>query len=218
MEASPKLAFVLLALIAFNSNSENHAVVEELRSYALELAEKQDNGYLFKYSGTFFLGQPLKGEFKKASDGFEKAMEIYDPSIKIPPELTPSGDLKVAAVAWWIICLQIMGQLDQAKQLSEEHLALAGDYQESRTLNHVYTFPAVYKLEAREWKATEKILDEYLPIVREFGDPVFILTAEVYYYIAQGFQGDREAFEKSLALVNVCVDIGFMAFASTVSS
>jgi hypothetical protein len=86
------------------------------------------------------------------------------------------------------------------------------------TLYHTYTFPALYKLEAREWKAAEKILDEYLPIVKAFGDPVFTLTAEVYYHIAKAFQGDKTSFETAVNLINVCFDIGFKAFAVTMSS
>jgi len=72
-------------------------------------------------------------------------------------------------------------------------------------------------LAAREWKASEKIMEDYLPMVRAFGDPIFTLTAEVYYYIAKAFQGDRSAFDTAVNLVNTCFDIGFKAFAVTMS-
>jgi tetratricopeptide (TPR) repeat protein len=70
---------------------------------------------------------------------------------------------------------------------------------------------------AREWKEAARVMEEYLPIVRKFGDPVFTLTAEVYYNIALSFLGDQKAIEKAIQLINTCFDIGFKAFASTLS-
>jgi len=60
-------------------------------------------------------------------------------------------------------------------------------------------------------------MEEYLPIVRKFGDPIFTLTAEVYYYIAKAFQGDQTAFETAIKLINICFDVGFKAFAVTLA-
>ena len=60
-------------------------------------------------------------------------------------------------------------------------------------------------------------MEEYLPIVKNFGDPVFTLTAEVYYNLALAFQGDDEAFEKVVQMMTVCFDIGFRAFAVSMS-
>jgi hypothetical protein len=66
---------------------------------------------------------------------------------------------------------------------------------------------------AREWHKVQKGLDLYLPIVKAFGDPVFMLTSEVYYAIARAFEGDRAAFDKAVQLINFCFEIGFSAFA-----
>jgi tetratricopeptide (TPR) repeat protein len=60
-------------------------------------------------------------------------------------------------------------------------------------------------------------MEEYLPIVRKFGDPIFTLTAEVYYYIAKAFQGDQTAFHTAIKLINFCFDVGFKAFAVTLA-
>jgi len=111
-----------------------------------------------------------------------------------------------------------MGQLDQARNLFDQHLSYAENHSDSVTLYHIYTFPVLYNLEAREWKSAVTILEEYLPIVREFGDPVFKLTAEIYYHLALGFQNDAAAFEKAIHLIHLCFDIGFKAFAVTMSS
>ena len=97
-----------------------------------------------------------------------------------------------------MICLQIMGYMDEAKTLADQHLAYAKHHKDSMTLYHIYTFPPLYNLVAREWHKVQKGLDLYLPIVREFGDPVFMLTSEVYYAIAQAFEGDKAAFEKAV--------------------
>jgi hypothetical protein len=60
-------------------------------------------------------------------------------------------------------------------------------------------------------------MEEYLPIVRKFGDPIFTLTAEVYYYIAKAFQGDQKALDTAVNLINVCFNVGFKAFAVTMA-
>ena len=60
-------------------------------------------------------------------------------------------------------------------------------------------------------------MEEYLPIVRKFGDPIFMLTAEVYFYIAKAFLGDQEGFHTAIKLINVCFDVGFKAFAVTMA-
>jgi tetratricopeptide (TPR) repeat protein len=148
-----------------------------------------------------------------ANQSFRKALEIFNPELTFPWELTPSGYAEVSAKAWWMICLQIMGHMEEAKKLANQHLAYAKDHRDSVTLYHIYTFPPLYNLMAREWGQVQKGLDLYLPIVKEFGDPIFILTAEVYAAIAQAFQGDKAAFEKAVHLVNICFEIGFSAFA-----
>ncbi|MGB5609850.1 hypothetical protein, partial [Eudoraea sp.] len=142
---------------------------------------------------------------------------LFDPSLPFPWELAPSGYIEIGAKSWQMVCLFIMGYLDQAKNLFDHHLSYAKDHKDSMTLYHIYTFPALYALEAREWKTAESIIEKYLPIVREFGDPIFTLTAEVYYNIAKAFQGDSSAFNKAVDLMNVCFDVGFKAFAVSLS-
>jgi hypothetical protein len=146
-------------------------------------------------------------------------MELFDPELPFQWELTPSGYLPYATRGWWMVGLQIGGYPKQARKLSMEQLTHKDkDYQDSTSLYHVYTFPALYGLLARDWSYAQEILEEYLPLTRSFGDPVFTLTAEVYYHISRFFQEDRESFDQTIQLVNVCFDIGFKAFAVTMSA
>ena len=117
-----------------------------------------------------------------------------------------------------MIDLQIMGQFNRARELFENHLSFTKDHKDSMTLYHIYSFVALYDLFNRDWEDAVKVLDKYIPIVKGFGDPVFILTADVYYHIAQAFLGTRESFDQAIQLMNVCFDIGFKAFAVTMSS
>lgn len=219
VEVSPKLALVLFNLLSYYFNTEDYKAHSELSRYMMKLAKDPDHGYWFELFASQLGGgaRVIKGEFKVANRSYQRVLEMFDPSLPFPWELAPSGYVEIGAKAWQMVCLQILGYMDQAKSLSDQHLSYAQDHRDSMTLYHIYTFPALYGLEAREWEASEKILEEYLPIVRAFGDPIFILTAEVYFNIAKAFQGDRSAFEAAVNLINVCFDIGFKAFAVSLS-
>ncbi|MGB5662880.1 AAA family ATPase [Eudoraea sp.] len=218
IEVSPKLALILFNLLSYYFNTEDYGSAEELSVYIRKLAESQEHGYWFELTVNQLSGGAiLKGEFVKAERGFRRVLELFDPSLPFPWELAPSGYIEIGAKSWQMVCLYIMGNLDQAKNLFDHHLSYAKDHKDSMTLYHIYTFPALYCLEAREWKLSERIIEEYLPIVRDFGDPIFTLTAEVYYNIAKAFQGDRSAFDKAVELISVCFDVGFKAFAVSMS-
>ena len=220
IEISPKLALVLLNLLSYYMNTEDYKAHDELSTYMGKLAKDPAHGYWFELFNDQLGGDVgiIQGKFKQANQSYQRVLEIFDPTLPFPWELSPSGHLEVGTKAWQMVCLQILGHIDQAKSLSDNHLSFAKEHKDSMTLYHIYTFPALLNLVAREWKSAEKDLEIYLPIVREFGDPVFMLTADVYYNIAKGFQGDIKAFETAVGLVNVCFDIGFKAFAVSMSS
>ena len=159
----------------------------------------------------------IKGDFSPALIHYKSAIELFDPSLPFPWELTPSGYIEIGAKSWAMVCYQIAGFMDQAKKLADRHLDYTKDHQDPITLYHIYTFPPLYKLHAREWQAAESGIAIYLPIVRKFGDPVFTLTAEVYYYIAKAFQGEREAFDITVKLMHTCFEVGFKTFAVSLS-
>lgn len=219
MAVDPKLALVLFNLLSYYFNTEDYIALEALVSHMRKLAGDPEHGYWFDLFANQLAGGSgiILGKLEVADRSYARVLELFDPSLPFPWELTPTGHIEVAAKAWRMVCLQILGYMDQAKALAENHLSFIGAHSDSMTLYHIYTFPALYNLEAREWMAAEKIVAEYLPIVRAFGDPIFTLTAEVYYYIARAFQGDQKAFDMSVQLINVCFDVGFKAFAVTMS-
>ena len=161
----------------------------------------------------------VRGDINAALPNFKKAMDLFDPSLSFPWELTPGGYLPYATKGWWMVCLQIGGFMDQARALAENHLTYAdGEFKDSTSLYHVYTFPALYGLFARDWDFVTGVLETYLPMARSFGDPIFTLTADVYDQIARSFKNEIGAFEQAVQLVQVCFDIGFKAFAVTMSA
>jgi class 3 adenylate cyclase/tetratricopeptide (TPR) repeat protein len=218
LEVSPKLALILLNLLSYYFNKEDYTSMEEISDYYRTLTADPENGYWFELFINYFSdGAIVRGEFEKARNGFFRAVELFNPDLPFPWELTPGGYIQVAAKAWLMVNLQVMGNMDQAKSLFEKHLNYSEDHTDSVTLYHIYTFPALYSLFTREWQTSERIMEEYLPIVRKFGDPIFTLTAEVYYYIAKAFQGDQKAFHTAIKLINICFDVGFKAFAVTLA-
>ena len=219
LEVSPKLALVLFGLLTYYFNIEEYKALDEVSDNMMILAKDKENGHWFEMFSTQLVGCSctIKGEFQKANRSYNRVLEIFDPSLPFSWELASTGYLEVSAKGWHMVCLQILGYMDQAKNLADKQLSFAEDHKDSMTLYHIYTFPSLYGLEAREWKMAEEIMEEYLPIVREFGDPIFTLTAEVYYNVARAFQGDRSAFDKAVNLNNVCFDIGFKAFAISLS-
>lgn len=221
IEVSPKLALILMNLNSYYANTEDFSAHKELTEYIYQLTTDPENGYWFQLAyhvqgtGTGI----LKGEnFQVSNQSFEQTLKIFNPDLAFPWELAPSGYVEIGTKAWWMVCLQIMGYMEQSKALSDQHLKYTKDHKDSITLYHIYTFPPLRNLIARNWKAVQKGLDQYLPIVQEFGDPVFILTAEMYYAIAEAFEGNKTAFDKAVQLVNVCFDIGFSAFAVSMSA
>jgi tetratricopeptide (TPR) repeat protein len=217
-EANPKLALILLNLLSYYLNTEGYNSMKEIADYTWSLARDPENGYWFELVVNQLRdGAIIKGEFEEANMGYSRVIELFDPDLPFPWELAPSGYILIGAKAWQMVCLHIMGYIDQARNLFDGHLSYAEDHKDSMTLYHIYTFPALYSLFTREWKTSEKIMEEYLPIVRKFGDPIFTLTAEVYYYIARAFQGNQMAFQMAVKLINVCFDVGFKAFAVTMA-
>jgi tetratricopeptide (TPR) repeat protein len=219
IDVSPKLALAQFNLLSYFFNTEDYKAFDELSEHMFKLAKDSEDGYWFELFATQLGGGSsiIKGEFKLANQAFQHVLEIFNPSLHFPWELTPSGYIEIGTKGWRMVCLQILGYMDQAKSLSDQQLSYAKEHKDSVTLYHIHTFPALYGLAAREWKASEKLMEDYLPIVRAFGDPIFTMTAEVYYYIAKAFQGDRSAFDTAVNLVNVCFNIGFKAFAVTMS-
>ncbi len=219
IEVNPKLALILLNLLSYYLNTEDYRSMKEIADYTWSLARDTKNGYWFELVVNQLQdGAMIKGKFEEANKGYSRVIELFDSNLPFPWELAPSGYIQIGAKSWQMVCLQIMGYMDQAKNLFDRHLSFAEDHKDSMTLYHIYTFPALYSLFAREWKTSESIMEEYLPIVRKFGDPIFTLTAEVYYYIAKAFQGDQESFQTAVNLINVCFDVGFRAFAATMAS
>ncbi|GJM29623.1 MAG: adenylate cyclase [Cyclobacteriaceae bacterium] len=214
MEVTPKLALVQINLLSYYFNTEDYQSADELRSRLTKLAEDPTHGYWFELINNHFgvLIEIVKGDFNSALKHYQSAIELFDPSLPFPWELTPSGYIEIGVKSWIMVCYQITGLMDQAKKIADHHPDYIKDHRDPITLYHIYTFPPLYKLLAREWQAAETGIAIYLPIVRRFGDPVFILTAEVYYYVAKAFQGDKKAFEQAAHLMHFCLEIGFKTF------
>lgn len=219
-EVSPKLALVLMNLLSFYMNREDLTAHSELSNYVEKLAKHPEHGYWFELAYLQLSAGPegLKGNLEKSIKAHERLMEIFDPSFPFPWELAPSGYIEIGSKAWVMLSYYISGQYGTAKMLYDNHLAFADHHSDSMTLYHIYSFRSLYNLETRDWKAAEETIDIYFPIVRAFGDPVFNLTAEVYHAIARAYQGDQEAYQKAIHLIKVCWDIGFNAFANTMSA
>lgn len=216
IKVSPKLALILYNLQTYYMLSEKHDSSNELVQYELQLGKEEANGYLFKLIGKASLGvaNVNLGNFELANDSLLEAIELYDPANPIPYELTPGGDVKINAASWRSLSLQISGYADQAKAISEKHLDLTKDFKDSRTLYHLYVWAAWRSLIAKEWKTGANILQKYIPIAKEFGDPFFILAAEGFYNTALSFQGDKSALDKLSSLLNVALKMGATTFYS----
>jgi tetratricopeptide (TPR) repeat protein len=206
-------------LNSYYFNLENYNTVDEVMSQTQELGKNQEYGYLFRWADVAgYNSQALRGRLSSAADSLEHLIAQYDPNIPVPLELTPGGDMKIAATAWYVVFAHILGFHEKSKTMADQMLSLTQDFKDSRTLYHGYTFHALHALTSREWKVAETTLNQYLPIARKFGDPIFTLTAEVYYYIAKGFLGQREALEKAAELLSACHDVGFRAFAACLAA
>ncbi len=146
IDVNPKLALILINLLGYYFNIEDYKGVKEVSDHMLKLAEDTENGYWFELFASQ-LGEGgsavIKGEFEEANLSYQHVLEIFDPSLPFPWELTPCGYIEIGCKAWQMVCLQILGYMDQAKSLSEKHLSFSEDHKDSMTLYHIYTFPAL---------------------------------------------------------------------------
>jgi tetratricopeptide (TPR) repeat protein len=219
IEVNPKLALVLFNLLSYYFNTEDFKAHKALSDHMMKLAKDPANGYWFELFCHQILGvtRVIQGDFVAAKSNFERVLEMFNPSLPFPWELAPSGYIEVGAKGWSMVCLQILGFMDQAKSLSNNHLLFSETHKDSMTQYHIHTFPALLALVRRSWKEAEVIMEKYLPVVRAFGDPVFVLTADVYNHIAKAFLGDRASLDAAVTLTNVCFDVGFTGFAVSMS-
>ncbi len=216
---SPKLALIFMHLISYYTNSEDTKANDELLEYIADLTKHPELGVFFELAYCLkYFSMYLRGNFMECRQHCRRLIEISDPTLPFPWELTPGGYSEIAGKAWLMVCLQVMGHMDQANDLANRHLAFADDYKDSHSLYHTYSFIAFRALEAREWEAAMQILEKYLPMVREFGDPAFTLTSEVYYNIARASSGDRPALDAAAHLLNICFEIGIKGFTVTLAS
>lgn len=216
VEVSPKLALILYNLQTFYMLSEKQNISDELVQYELQLGREEDNAYLFQLIGHASLGvsSVIYGNFEVANDNLMKAVELYNPEIIIPYEFTPGGDVKINAASWQSLSLQVSGYGDQAKSISEKHIRLAKDFKDSRTLYHIYGWAAWRALIAKEWEIAVDIMQKYLPMAREFGDPFFVLVAESYYNVGLAFQGSKSALDNLVSLAKTAIKLGATTFYS----
>lgn len=210
MEANEKQAYILFSLIVFYMLSCQNKPTTELIQYTLKLGATQENGSLFTLFGKHLeaFHNLTKGNLQIGNQIYAELIPFYDSANPVPIELTPVGDIKNCMESFWSIILPGAGFLDQAKTITKKHLAYKHHYKDSKTLYHIYVWASWQNLETREWKMAEQIMEQYLPIVHEFGDPMFINAAELAYSNAKAFQGDRLALDKVLEEFERIVNIG----------
>lgn len=214
MEISPKLAFIAYNLQTYYMLSENFSATDELTNFALEIGERHAQGYLFSLFGKHIHGVFLsfQGRFLEANRELRSAVDFYDPSIAIPSDLTPGGNVRINAASWLSLSLNISGFYDQGKAISEEHLRMAPQFADSRTLYHIFAWAAWRTGENREWEESLKIIEDYLPKAYEFGDPFFILVAELSKALAQAGLGDKAAIDRAIGHIETGISIGATIF------
>jgi class 3 adenylate cyclase/tetratricopeptide (TPR) repeat protein len=215
---NPKLAMIYWGLLSFYINREEYSIVEEIMQNAWEHSNDPEHGYYFKLVGCTGSAYIQRGEFEKGVNAYQKIVETFDPDLPFPWEISPFGNPEVLAKSWLMIAKYALGNMNEARKLCDNHFKFAISHQDSMSLYHIHTFPAGFSLEAREWSTAQKYVEDYYPIVKKFGDPIFILTADIYKNIALGFQGDKDAFDSATAMVKSCYEFGFNAFAVSMSS
>ncbi len=214
VDISSKLAFIIYGLQTYYMLSEDFSATDELIKFALEVGEQHSEGYLFELFGKHILGVflSLQGRFLESNKELQSVVDFYDPSITIPSDLTPGGNVKINAASWLSLSLNISGNYEKGKAISEEHLRVASQFEDSRTLYHIFVWVAWRTAENKEWRETLKAMETYLPIAYEFGDPFFILLAEFFKETAHAGLGDESAIDRAINHVETGISIGATIF------
>lgn len=210
VEVSPKLAFILYNLQTYYMIAGQFDTSTALVDYELQLAESTVDNYFFSLIGFASRGvsSVFEGNYFIANDYLKRATHTYDPKIPIPLELTPGGDIKINAASWLSVSLQISGYAEQARQISKDHLGAVASYPDSRTLYHIYSWVGWRLLVEKQWMEVVSVMEEYLPIAKEFGDPFFNLIAGSYHQVALGYQGDRAALDQADQNISALIGAG----------
>ena len=170
VEVNENLAFILYNLMVVYLQPEDYGTVNELMKYSLELGKDPKIGYLFNLFANHGIGcrGVQSGDHETGIKVLkEKVIDYYNPLIKIPPELTPGGNVKINANSYLAISLRISGYSDQAKKIVENQLSLTEQFQDSRTLFHIYTNGAWCILVGRAWKKAENLLKSICHLPRD---------------------------------------------------
>ena len=95
VKVDSKLAFILFNLMPYYCLSEKYELLEELIDYTLQYGDHKKDGYLFRVFGKMPLGVSSiqRGRFIIAANVLQEIVDQHDPTVYMPIELIPSGEL-----------------------------------------------------------------------------------------------------------------------------
>ena len=208
-EPDEKLAYIIYGLSTYYLLRENYDSFNELVDRMLEIGRGEEK-YIFNLIGLSNRGimSVLKGDYNQANLYLRKAVDFYDPNIPIVSELTPGGDIRIVTAVWLTISLHGSGQIKEAVKLEDQIKIWSNNIKDPRTTYHVKVWSSWLRCQLRQWSMAEKIIDDYLPSAKEFGDPFFIAVASQFQLISRLYQNKKTRLEEFSKLFKRMVGFG----------
>jgi class 3 adenylate cyclase/predicted ATPase len=153
------------------------------------------------------------GNFKLARAHLEKTLAMFDPQRDRDLAYRFGQDMGVSAMVWMALALWPLGEIDQARRVSEELLARAVASGHMLTVVFGHFQYAVFHVARRDAATTAPVAEAVVKLAREHGMPLYSAYGEFLQPWARWHLGDREgglaAMRRGIA---TCHDMGNTIF------
>lgn len=135
----------------------------------------------------------FRGDFRRALQHLEAAIEIYDPSRHAPLAHEVGFDRGIVAHAYAGLCHTYLGQLDQARDRAEHAIALARRTDHQLTLVNTLMEAACVYYERREFDLVRERSAEQVAVSEQLGFPFWAAIGRFWAGRARIAAGDGDA-------------------------
>jgi tetratricopeptide (TPR) repeat protein len=167
----------------------------DILARSLETAEKVgETRYLVMSHNATGVARMFAGQPAEALRHLDAVLRLHDPDRDADLALLGWGRLDVSAATSRQLALQLLGRSDEALAQCRDALAVAEGSPNHMTVYHAHLYAGLLYLMRREWAACREVMQAYLPMAIEYGDPFYIAIATVVSSLAHRQPGQEDTF------------------------
>lgn len=219
VNAMQPLFFSLYGLVSVYLIRGEYERSFDILERSLKTAEELgDERYLLMSHNATGVARMFAGQPGDAIAHLDRVLDLYDAERDIDLGLLGWGDLNVSASTSRQLALQLLGHSDQALAQCRESMAMADGSANHMTIYHAHLYAGLLFLMRREWEACREVMQAYLPMAVEYGDPFYIAIATVVSSLAHRESGQEETFRMAgevlgqMRAAGFALGVGFMLY------